>query len=1031
MTPRTSERTAPAKEASETVVERRLPSEPRAAAAARRALDLIGSGLAPPLLDNAKLLVSELVTNAVRHGPHRAGAEVRLRAAVEQDVVRVDVTDDGHGFEPPPASGFLDVGGWGLVLVDRVADRWGVEDGGHTRVWFELDRTQPPASDRYGLSSELDTLQIALDAGRMGTWDWDLPSGTVRWSETLEQIHGLEPGTFGGSFDDFQADMHPEDRARVVGTIERAVRQERDCSTDYRINRRSDGAIRWVTLRGRVLHDEVGRPRGMAGVCADITERKVAERSLALQYAVARVLSTAPTVEEATPVLVESIAEALGGEGGALWRLDEDAGVLRCIGGWSANPSGKRFVAKTREFLFESGIGLPGRVWSTGRPAWIPDIGRDDNFPRAPFALDAGLHDAFAFPISLGGVVLGVMEVYSRRIREPDEGLLELMSAIGAQVGQYLERKTAEAELVESEARKSAVLESALEAIITMDEHGRIVELNAAAAEMFGHDREEAVGRDLAELIIPPGLRERHREGLRRYQRAGRGRILSRRLELFGMRADGSEFPVELTITRVQLPDPQPALFTGYIRDITPRRRAEELQARLFESERAAREQAEEAREQAEMLHEQAEKARERLAFLADASVTLASSLDVRKTLAKVTRLSVPRIADWCRIDLVERDGSIQPVDVHHVDPEKVALARRYQERYPPQFADPAGASVSIESGQAQLYPEYTPEMLEARFPDPEQRASLLELGLRSEMIVPLVARGRTLGAITFASAGSGRTFARDDLELAEAVARRAAPAIDNARMYEERSHIARTLQKTLLPHRLPEIPGLEVEAYHQPAGVTQAGVGGDFYDVFEAGEGAWGVVVGDVCGKGVEAAALTGMARHTLRASAMREASPQGTLRDLNRVMLRENGERFCTVALARVEANGGGVSLTVACGGHPSPLVLRGGGAVEQVGAPGSLLGVFEDVEFEDRAVELAPGDLAVFFTDGLVDPRHPTPLGERELRSLVGSCAGLTAQESVDRIREAVADPGAQAPDDVCILALRVDSVGAAER
>jgi serine phosphatase RsbU (regulator of sigma subunit) len=164
-------------------------------------------------------------------------------------------------------------------------------------------------------------------------------------------------------------------------------------------------------------------------------------------------------------------------------------------------------------------------------------------------------------------------------------------------------------------------------------------------------------------------------------------------------------------------------------------------------------------------------------------------------------------------------------------------------------------------------------------------------------------------------------------------------------------------------------------------------------------------------------------MARHTLRASALRQSSPRVALSDLNRVMLREDGERFCTVALGRIDANGAGVRLTVACGGHPSPLVLRGSGGVETVGTAGSLLGVFDDVEIVDQEIELAPGDFAMFFTDGLFDPRHPAALGEARLRSLVAACAGLTAQETVDRFADAIADPGGQAPDDVCILVLRV--------
>jgi sigma-B regulation protein RsbU (phosphoserine phosphatase) len=165
-------------------------------------------------------------------------------------------------------------------------------------------------------------------------------------------------------------------------------------------------------------------------------------------------------------------------------------------------------------------------------------------------------------------------------------------------------------------------------------------------------------------------------------------------------------------------------------------------------------------------------------------------------------------------------------------------------------------------------------------------------------------------------------------------------------------------------------------------------------------------------------------MARHTLRSSAFGDRSPSGALVDLNRVMLREDGERFCTVALGRLERTYAGVRLTVACGGHPSPLVVRNDGGVVAVGAPGSLLGVFQEVTIEDVVVDLGPGDQVVFFTDGLVDPRHPTPLDDAGLRRLVAGCRELSAQETADRLGDAVADPSGEAPDDVCILVLRVD-------
>ena len=290
-------------------------------------------------------------------------------------------------------------------------------------------------------------------------------------------------------------------------------------------------------------------------------------------------------------------------------------------------------------------------------------------------------------------------------------------------------------------------------------------------------------------------------------------------------------------------------------------------------------------------------------------------------------------------------------------------------------------------------------------------------------MIVPLSARGRTVGAITFASAESGRMFGDADLELAQDLARRAALAYDNARLYEERSHIALTLQNTLLPRELPSIDGLEIVPFYQASNISHADVGGDFYDVFATADDAWAVVVGDVCGKGVEAAALTGMARHTLRAAGARGGTPVEALEDLNRVMIREDGERFCTVAFGRVRSNGHGVHLDVACGGHPAPLVVRSDGRVETVGAPGSLLGVFDDVAFEERSTLLEPSDLAIFFTDGLIDARATASLDEAALATLVARCAGRTAEGALDVIKAVVADPDASTSDDTCVLVVRV--------
>jgi PAS domain S-box-containing protein len=228
------------------------------------------------------------------------------------------------------------------------------------------------------------------------------------------------------------------------------------------------------------------------------------------------------------------------------------------------------------------GIGLPGRVWASGEPAWIPDVVHDANFPRSRIADQEGLHAAFGFPIRLGGEIHGVIEFFSSQIRQPDEDLLRMMGTIGIQIGQYIERRHGDEEVRRSEARKTAVLESALDGIITIDHRGAIIEFNPAAEKMFRWARSEAIGKPFVEMFIPPPLNEKHWQALIHYLSTGDGPILAKRLELHARRSDASEFPVELAITRI--PFPGPPMFTGYIRDITERKRLEdELRGRAEE----------------------------------------------------------------------------------------------------------------------------------------------------------------------------------------------------------------------------------------------------------------------------------------------------------------------------------------------------------------------------------------------------------------------------------------------------------------
>jgi PAS domain S-box-containing protein len=298
------------------------------------------------------------------------------------------------------------------------------------------------------------------------------------------------------------------------------------------------------------------------------------------EQAVARSLAQTAEPRDALAGALRAIGESLGWRLGAVWEPAPDRGeALACVETWHAGgTAAEEFAAASGAITLAAGEGLPGRVWESGEPAWIPDVSADSNFPRATAAGRAGLHAAFCFPIRSARGVLGVIEFFTGEPRQLDSELLGTMSALGDQIGQAVERRRDTEALRAKEARHRAMLDAALDCVVTMDHEGCVVDFNPAAERTFGHSAEDAVGRDMAELIIPPELREQHRRGLARYLATEDPVVLDHRLEITGLRADGTTFPVELTITRINVPGPP--TFTGYIRDITDRKAAEaELRA--------------------------------------------------------------------------------------------------------------------------------------------------------------------------------------------------------------------------------------------------------------------------------------------------------------------------------------------------------------------------------------------------------------------------------------------------------------------
>ncbi len=515
-------------------------------------------------------------------------------------------------------------------------------------------------------------------------------AGTIRSCNPYAEVFFGRPSSelIGRDSADFAAEPVPEELGRE---IYESLRAGRTWQGEFAITRK-DGAIVSAHVVDSPLHDDRGRLVGVASMSLDLTARRRAENRLRAQYEIARALGEAHSIEEASPNLLRTVCEALGWEVGALWGLDIERSVLRCLATWRAPDSNATaFEELSARTTFRKGTGLPGRVWAEGAPAWIPDVTEDRNFTRSGAAAADGLHGGFGVPIRRGRDVLGVIEFFAAESREPDDEMLEMMDAAGAQIGQFIERTETEREL--------------------------------------------------------------------RASRAG--------------------------------------------------------------------------------------------------------------------------------------------------------LA-----------------------------------------------------------------------------------------------------------------HLAETLQQSLLPPHLPDIAGIEIAAHYEAAR-DGSEVGGDFYDVFESARNDWSIVIGDVCGKGPEAAALAALVRYTTRAAAIQTRRPRLVLTLVNEVVVRQSEEQFCTAAYVRFRPEGEGARLTISCAGHPSPLVLRAGGDIESVEARGRVLGPFTDLASVDRMVQLDAGDSLFLYTDGVTDARNADGFyGEDRLRDTLESCAGSSADDVVKAIDRSLNEfHGGRPRDDIAFVVLRV--------
>lgn len=613
------------------------------------------------------------------------------------------------------------------------------------------------------------------------------------------------------------------------------------------------------------------------------------------------------------------------------------------------------------------------------------------------------LRETMYVPLTARGRTLGALAC---SIRTPDRSFtaedLQFAEALGTRIGLALDDAGLSETVSGLERRLEATIANLAAAVVVREPDGRMIVANPAAAELLeASSVEELFTRTPEQMMArfdaydeqgrPIGLGELPSASALRGERTSP--VVVRNVS----RSTGRVRWLAHQSTPVFDEDGSLSLVVNVIEDVTESKRAELAQR-----------------------------------VLADAGKELSSSLDYEQTLQRLARLAVPELADWCGVSIRGVGEVLRQVAVAHADPEKVALARELAERYPTRLSNPSGAAEVIRSGRPQLVREINEEVIAASGATDAQLELIREIGMRSVIIVPMAVPGLPpFGTIALVMADSGRNFDEADLAVAEELGRRAATAVETARLYTERSRIASTLQQSLLPAALPEVPGFRLASMYRPAG-EESEVGGDFYDAFPIA-GGWMVLVGDVTGHGAEAAALTSLSRHTLRTAARLLNDPVKAVEVLNAALHERHDLSLvsvCCVVLRESENDSDSenekeseneATAEVLLAGHPPPYHVRGA-RPEVVGGPGELLGVDDGGRWSTRTAHLESGDLLILYTDGVVDTfGEAGRFGEDRLARVLGEAGD--AKDAIRRIDAALSAFGSGPQrDDTAVLAVQ---------
>ncbi len=407
-------------------------------------------------------------------------------------------------------------------------------------------------------------------------------------------------------------------------------------------------------------------------------------------------------------------------------------------------------------------------------------------------------------------------------------------------------------------------------------------------------------------------------------------------------------------------------------------------------------------------------RATDAVALLEEVGRQLMLSLDPAAILERVASVCANRFADWVQIDVVQEDGALQTAAVVHVDPARQSAAAALR-AFPIDLQAPIGIAEVARTGRSQLHEDVADELLRALATDDDHRTLLQTLGMRSAIMVPLIARQRVIGVLTLVAADSGRRYDREDLGVAEVLGVRTALAYQNALHYVREVRVADTLQRASLPSELPQLPGVRVNATYVP-GASESEIGGDWYDAFLLPDGTIGITIGDVAGKGLRAAVAMGVVRQALRYAALDGLDPSVALTRVNRHLCHERTGMVTAITAKFDPATN---ALSYASAGHPAPVIGTAAGSVRQLATQGVPLGLFAESAYVELHERLAMGEMLVLYTDGLIEHSHNIAAGERELEAAVAVEASADSPNPALAIqRRVIAD---RPKDDVAVLTL----------